>query len=49
MDPWPVEYADEFLEEVEGYPRKVQDKIAALALVLQKMGPHIGKTEESTR
>jgi hypothetical protein len=48
MDSWPVEYADEFLEEVEEYPRKVQDKIAALALVLQRMGPHIGRPRVDT-
>ena len=48
MDRWPVEYADDFLEEVEGYPEKVQDRIAALAQVLEEMGPHLGRPKVDT-
>jgi hypothetical protein len=48
MGKWGVDYADDFLEEVEGYPEKVQDKIAALAIVLEEFGPKLGRPRVDT-
>lgn len=48
MSKWAVAYADEFSGEVAGYAREVQDKIAALALVLEQFGPHLGRPRVDT-
>jgi hypothetical protein len=48
MGKWGVAYADDFLEEVAGYSKEVQDKIAALALVLEQFGPQLGRPRVDT-
>lgn len=48
MSKWAVAYADDFLEEVAGYPQEVQNKIASLALVLEQFGPHLGRPRVDT-
>lgn len=41
-------YADEFSDEVAGYARDEQDKIAALSLLLEQFGPHLGRPRVDT-
>lgn len=48
MSKWAVEFADEFADELAGYAREVQDKIAALALVLEQFGPHLERPRVDT-
>jgi hypothetical protein len=48
MGEWLVEYSGDFLEEVQGYPVKVQEKIAALAIVLETCGPDLGRPKVDT-
>jgi hypothetical protein len=48
MGKWAVAFADDFLEEVAGHPKEVQDKIAALALVLEQFGPQLGRPRVDT-
>jgi DNA-binding XRE family transcriptional regulator len=43
MAKWVVEYADEFFQEVQEYSAKVQQKIAAMALLLEEFGPELGR------
>lgn len=48
MGKWAVEYADDFVEEVEAYPKEVQWKIAALSLLLERFGPDLGRPKVDT-
>ena len=48
MGKWAVEYADDFVEEVEAYPKEVQWKIAALSLLLESFGPDLGRPKVDT-
>jgi hypothetical protein len=43
-----VEYDDEFDAEVRILPGDVQDKLAALALVLEEFGPGLGRPQVDT-
>jgi hypothetical protein len=48
MNDWTVEYAEEFLTEVEAYPEDVQDKLTAMALLLQAIGPQLSRPRSDT-
>ena len=48
MGDWTVEYEDAFEVEVRGFPEDVQDKLGALALVLEEFGPNLGRPQVDT-
>jgi len=48
MGTWLVDYSEDFLEEVQGYPVKVQAKIEALVIVLETFGPDLGRPKVDT-
>ena len=45
---WPVELADEFEPEFDALPEAVRLAILALALVLEKFGPQLGRPRVDT-
>ena len=48
MNGWQVEYDDEFYAEVQTYPEDVQDKLAAMALLLEAVGPQLSRPRADT-
>jgi hypothetical protein len=48
MDEWIVAYDEEFYVEVLTYPVGVQTKLAAMALVLARFGPQLGRPKVDT-
>ncbi len=45
---WRVEFHDGFDEEFKTYPLDVQEAIAAEALLLEAIGPHLGRPHSDT-
>jgi hypothetical protein len=45
---WVVELADEFVPELESLPEEVQTEVLALARVLQRFGPGLGRPRVDT-
>ncbi len=45
---WAVELADGFEAEFDGLPEEVQDEILALARLLQRFGPELGRPRADT-
>src|SRR5262245_37993362 len=45
---WEVAYDEEFYAEVETYPEDVQDKLAAMAQVLEALGPNLSRPRADT-
>jgi len=45
---WVVELADEFEPEFDSLPEEVQDEILALALLLERFGPELGRPRVDT-
>jgi len=41
-------YDEEFLAEVEAYPEEVQDKLDAMALLLEAIGPQLSRPRSDT-
>jgi hypothetical protein len=48
MNDWTVEYHAEFAIEVDALSEDVQDKIAAMALVLEQFGPNLSRPRADT-
>jgi hypothetical protein len=48
MGDWAVEYEDAFEVEVRSFPEDVQDKLASLALLLEAIGPRLGRPQVDT-
>jgi hypothetical protein len=48
MATWNVEYGDEFDAEVQTFAEEVQDKLAAMALVLEAIGPQLSRPRSDT-
>ena len=48
MQDWTVEYDDEFDAEVQTYPEDVQDKLDAMALLLEAVGPQLSRPRADT-
>jgi hypothetical protein len=48
MPKWQVDYHEEFQAEVEQFPEGVQDKIAAMALLLEAVGPQLSRPRADT-
>jgi hypothetical protein len=45
---WDVAYDEEFHAEVENFPEDVQDKLAAMAQVLEELGPNLSRPRADT-
>lgn len=45
---WDVAYDEEFHAEVENFPEDVQDKLAAVAQVLEELGPNLSRPRADT-
>ena len=48
MNGWTVEYDEEFLSEFDEFPVEVQDKLAEMALVLERIGPQLSRPRSGT-
>jgi len=48
MTEWNVELNEEFEAELETYPEEVQDKIAAMGIVLERFGPQLSRPRSDT-
>lgn len=48
MKKWTVQFCDEFVDEFPDLPEAVQDELAAMVLLLQAVGPELGRPHADT-